>query len=102
MTALSGPTLCTCERLSRDGRAWLPRRGVAMMPIMFLLRLSPKVAKNLIGALAVRERWHSRHAVYSDAFVPSVSIITGLWRFLLSYLGSYRKRCKTGRESRNL
>src|SRR5262245_35013059 len=28
-----------------------------------------------IGALAVSERWHSRRAVYSDAFVPSVSVI---------------------------
>ena len=28
MAALSGATLCTCERLSRDGSAWLPRRGV--------------------------------------------------------------------------
>src|SRR5215831_7971080 len=28
-----------------------------------------------IGTLAVRERWHSRRAVYSDAFVPSVSVI---------------------------
>ena len=46
MAALSGATLCTCERLSRDGSAWLPRRGVHALPTVFLFRLSPKVGKN--------------------------------------------------------
>ena len=46
MAALSGATLCTCERLSRDGSAWLPRRGVHALHTVFLFRLSPKVAKN--------------------------------------------------------
>jgi len=46
MAALSGATLCTCERLSRDGSAWLPRRGVHALHMVFLFRLSPKVAKN--------------------------------------------------------
>jgi len=47
MAALSGATLCTCERLSRDGSAWLPRRGVQALHTVFLFRLSPKVGKNL-------------------------------------------------------
>ena len=46
MAALSGATLGTCERLSRDGSAWLPRRGVHALHMVFLFRLSPKVAKN--------------------------------------------------------
>ena len=46
MAALSGATLCTCERLSRDGSAWLPRRGVHALHTVFLFRLSPKVGKN--------------------------------------------------------
>ncbi len=46
MAALSGATLCTCERLSRDGSAWLPRRGVHALHMVFLFRLSPKVDKN--------------------------------------------------------
>src|SRR5262249_26694926 len=39
--------------------------GIALGGLRFLF----------IGALAVSERWHSRRAVYSDAFVPSVSVI---------------------------
>src|SRR5438105_15613738 len=53
MAALSGATLCTCERLSRDGSAWLPRRGVHALHMVFLFRLSPKVAKNHNVALSV-------------------------------------------------
>ena len=39
--------------------------GIALGVLRFLL----------IGTLAVGERWQSRRAVYSDAFVPSVSVI---------------------------
>ena len=42
MAALSGPTLCACERLSRDGRAWLPRRGVHALPMVFLFRFQKR------------------------------------------------------------
>src|SRR5215475_2958520 len=43
---------------------------------LFLIGIVLGVLRFLfIGALAVRERWHSRRAVYSDAFMPSVSVI---------------------------
>jgi cellulose synthase/poly-beta-1,6-N-acetylglucosamine synthase-like glycosyltransferase/peptidoglycan/xylan/chitin deacetylase (PgdA/CDA1 family)/spore germination protein YaaH len=43
---------------------------------LFLIGIVLGVLRFLcIGALAVRERWHSRRAVYSDAFEPSVSVI---------------------------
>jgi cellulose synthase/poly-beta-1,6-N-acetylglucosamine synthase-like glycosyltransferase/peptidoglycan/xylan/chitin deacetylase (PgdA/CDA1 family)/spore germination protein YaaH len=43
---------------------------------LFLIGIVLGVLRFLfIGALAVSERWQSRHAVYSDDFTPSVSVI---------------------------
>jgi hypothetical protein len=58
MAALSGPTWCTCEKLSRDGSACLLRRGVHTLHMVFLFRLSPKVDKN--HNLSTRAPWLKR------------------------------------------
>src|SRR6266849_2670182 len=74
MAALSGATLCTCERLSRAGSAWLPRRGVHALHTVFLFRLSPKADKNqsVIGQTTVMHRvwtyFHARLAFTMAAF----------------------------------
>jgi cellulose synthase/poly-beta-1,6-N-acetylglucosamine synthase-like glycosyltransferase len=48
----------------------------ATIHYLFLIGIVLGVLRFLfIGALAVSERWRSRHALYSDAFVPSVSVI---------------------------
>ena len=48
----------------------------ATIHYLFLIGIVLGVLRFLfIGALAVSERWQSRRAVYSDAFVPSVSVI---------------------------
>jgi peptidoglycan-N-acetylglucosamine deacetylase len=48
----------------------------ATIHYLFLIGIVLGVLRLLfIGALAVRERWQSRRAVYSDAFMPSVSVI---------------------------
>jgi len=50
--------------------------GSAMIHSLFLIGIALGVLRFLfIGTLAVSERWQSRRAVYSDAFVPSVSVI---------------------------
>src|SRR5215831_18747718 len=47
-----------------------------MIHDLFLIGIVLGVLRFLfIGALAVSKRWHSRRAVYSDAFMPSVSVI---------------------------
>ena len=48
----------------------------ATLHSLFLIGIALGVLRFLfIGTLAVSERWQSRRAVYSDAFVPSVSVI---------------------------
>src|SRR6266478_2306561 len=46
MGAPFGPRVCTCGRLSREGRICTPRRRVHELQKMFLLRLSPKADMN--------------------------------------------------------
>src|SRR4029453_6122086 len=50
--------------------------GSATIHALFFIGIVLGVLRFLfIGTLAVSERWQSRRAVYSDAFVPSVSVI---------------------------